>query len=860
MLSDDDFRLGSALTVYDVQLVRLNGDGGLRWRLNINIPTNAVGTKYLEVDGSTRLYLRDAQRSGGVYDWTSTGLVWAAGDSVTLKLDDDPAPPSHVGPSTVDREGKRLVLVFSETLDSAWPVTSQFTVEADASPVAATSYDADLSSNERLGLVLSPRIRQGQTVTVTYADPTSGNDARAVQDAAGNDAIGFAATVRNDSTYTGAPGGPTGLEARAMGPTRIDLSWTAPIDAGESAIEGYRIELSADGSSGWQVVDANTASTDPAWSDTLVDPASTRHYRVSAINAEGAGAPSDAARATTVAALPLISGAPRIGGTLNADTSAIRDPDGLSRAVYAYQWIRVDADGRSSPEPIAGAGAQSYVAVADDVGKRLRVKVTFTDDGGNPEERISAAFPAQGTVIANTPATGTLGIGGSGRAGETLNVIRSGPFDANGLTLLGSSAILRWVRIGDDGTIGTAAESRSPFYMPVAADVGSRIRVEMRFTDDAGFAERLTSASVAIRAAMPPATCPAPRLAGRSQVLAGTVTVDAIRIGLDRTVGHGFAAEAAPGLTRGGRLDDTDFVIGTHSHTVLAAFASTARRLILYLDRELAQADAAGLVLEVCGETYAFADAAHDDGSPNYTWVTAGLDWSSVRSRMLVLSTASPGVPDAPTRLMASAVGKTRIDLSWTAPGDVGDSRIAGYRIEWSADGRSDWRDLIANTGSTVAAYSDTGLAAAMIRHYRVSAINGQGTGSPSAAAHAVTATLEPGQVTGLMATATGARRIELAWDAPAHVGDSPITGYRIEFSPDGRDGWEEAEADTGSTERTYSEAGLRSGSTWHYRVSAINSHGMGPASDVAFATTDDIISPVLVSAQVLADRHGNQS
>ena len=42
-----------------------------------------------------------------------------------------------------------------------------------------------------MGLVLAERVRQGATVTLSYRDPTSGNDVRALQDGAGNDAASF---------------------------------------------------------------------------------------------------------------------------------------------------------------------------------------------------------------------------------------------------------------------------------------------------------------------------------------------------------------------------------------------------------------------------------------------------------------------------------------------------------------------------------------------------------------------------------------------------------------------------------------------------------------------------------------------
>ncbi len=94
-----------------------------------------------------------------------------------------------------------------------------------------------------------------------------------------------------------------------------------------------------------------------------------------------------------------------------------------------------------------------------------------------------------------------------------------------------------------------------------------------------------------------------------------------------------------------------------------------------------------------------------------------------------------------------------------------------------------------------------------------------------------------PDAPTGLSATADGQTEIDLSWTAPSDDGGEDITGYRIEVSEDGSD-WSDLEANTGSGSTTYSHTGLTAGSTRHYRVSAINSAGTGPASNTANATT----------------------
>ena len=108
--------------------------------------------------------------------------------------------------------------------------------------------------------------------------------------------------------------------------------------------------------------------------------------------------------------------------------------------------------------------------------------------------------------------------------------------------------------------------------------------------------------------------------------------------------------------------------------------------------------------------------------------------------KIIVRGIAKAGTSLAPTGLTATAVGRDRIDLSWTAPTDDGGSAITGYRIESSADGSAGWADLVADTGSDATTYSHTGLMPNTTLYYRVSAINGEGASDPSGAANATTA------------------------------------------------------------------------------------------------------------------------
>ena len=92
--------------------------------------------------------------------------------------------------------------------------------------------------------------------------------------------------------------------AMQRGKLALDLSWQPPTDDGGAQVTGYRVQVSDDGGATWQDLAPNTRSTRTTYSHTGLAPATTRHYRVSAINRIGLGRASSIASATTDATVP----------------------------------------------------------------------------------------------------------------------------------------------------------------------------------------------------------------------------------------------------------------------------------------------------------------------------------------------------------------------------------------------------------------------------------------------------------------------------------------------------------------------------------------------------------------------------
>ena len=99
---------------------------------------------------------------------------------------------------------------------------------------------------------------------------------------------------------------------------------------------------------------------------------------------------------TPATGAPTIGGTAQVGQTLTASTTGIADADGLTNPTFTYQWLAADS-------AISGATSASYALTADEEGKAIKVRVTFTDDASNEESVTSAA-----TATVKQPLTATV--------------------------------------------------------------------------------------------------------------------------------------------------------------------------------------------------------------------------------------------------------------------------------------------------------------------------------------------------------------------------------------------------------------------------------------------------------------------
>ena len=386
------------------------------------------------------------------------------------------------------------------------------------------------------------------------------------------------------------------------------------------------------------------------------------------------------------------------------------------------------------------------------------------------------------SAAANSPATGAPTINGTAQVGETLTTDTSGVADADGL----SNVQYEYQWLADDSDIAGATNAT---YTLVAADEGKVIKVRVSFTDDAGNEETLTSGATEAVAARPNSLATgAPAISGTAQV-GETLTANTSEV-ID-----------ADGLSN-----------------------------VQYEYQWLADdSDIAGAT----GLTYTLTDSEESKAITVQVSFTDDADNEETltSAATAAVAGAQPTEPPAkPTGLETTATHDS-VTLTWDDPGD---DSITGYvilrRIP-GVDPEGQFDELVANTATAATTYTDDTVAAETRYTYRIKAINEAGTSERSRWFHIDTpAAPVPDQPTGLEATESDGQ-VVLTWDDP---GDDSITGYvilrRVRENDTGGD-FSVLVADTGTAALTYTDDTVAVGTTYTYRIKAINEHGTSERS-----------------------------
>ena len=674
------------------------------------------------------------------------------------------------------------------------------TLTADTSGIADEDGLTNATNSYRW-LADDTEIAGATSLTYTLVDADEGKAIKVevsfTDDEGNNETLTSGAT---DAVAAVPPDAPGSLEVSLKDSGKLDAVWEAPASDGGSEVTGYRVQWK-ESAAGWDNPEdvSLAAAWDTAHTITGLTDGVEYAVRIIAVNDVGDSDPSEEAKGIPrEATAPGLAAAAVDGALLTLTYDETLDVDSVPGAGAFTVSVGGDARGvdavsvTDSTVTLTLALAVtardgvlvSYIAPVEESAARTRdvagnAAASFSDQpvtNDTPEEEPEPPD--------NAPATGAPVITGTAQVGETLTADTSGVADADGL----GNVRYDYQWLADDAEIAGVTSST---YTLAAADEGKAIRVQVSFADDAGNEETLTSEATNAVAAAPTPNSPAtgaPTINGTAQVGAA-LTAD--------TSGIADADGLSNVQYEYQWLADDAEISGATSSTYTVAAANEGK----------------AIKMEVT-----FTD---DEGN----------DESMTSAATDAVAAAEPAEPPAKPRGLSATASHDSVTLTWDDPQD---DSITGYvilRRVRENDVGGEFSELVADTSTAATTYTDNTAAASTTYTYRIKAINGAGTSERSRWFHIdIPAAPVPDKPTGLSATATH-DQVVLTWDDP---GDDSITGYvilRRHRYDDPKGHFDELVADTGTAATTYTDDTVAAGTSYTYRIKAINGAGPGERS-----------------------------
>ena len=164
----------------------------------------------------------------GATDWNGTSTSLSGSDLVF---------PAFQSAAT-STDGAKVILTYSKTLSATTAATSAFAVVVDGSSSTVSSV---ATSGATVELTMQTAIQPGETVTVAYTDPSGSDDANAIQDSDGLDAISLSAT-----SVTNNAAAPVFQSAATSGDgTKVILTYNQALSSTTAAASAFAVVVNS---------------------------------------------------------------------------------------------------------------------------------------------------------------------------------------------------------------------------------------------------------------------------------------------------------------------------------------------------------------------------------------------------------------------------------------------------------------------------------------------------------------------------------------------------------------------------------------------------------------------------------------
>ena len=551
------------------------------------------------------------------------------------------------------------------------------------------------------------------------------NQVNLITDLAGNPLLGNQTngTTKFTIELVDVPGVPLNVVA-TPGDKQASVSWSAPANAGTSAITDYVIEYSTNGGNSWTTFTDGTATTTSAVVTGLVN--GTAHiFRVSAVNAAGTGDPSAASASITPQAFPPATpAAPTATGGNGQASLTWAAPFDSGSAITDYEIQYSSNNG---------------------------VNWTTFPDGASTATSATVTGLTNGTAYVFRVAARNLNGLSSYSPASAPAVTPFAPASAPAITTAvagDSQATLTWTTPTDNGG------------SPITGYI-------VEFTSTAGTQTRQVGAV-------------------NSTVIAPLVngTAYTFRVRAVTTAGTGTqSAPTAPVTPVGLPGVPTGLAaLGTNGSALLSwsAPASNGAAITGYIVEYTSNA---GTVTQAVGPATSTTISGLTNGTA-YTFRVAAMN---VVGQSAFSAPAAGVIPApqavAPSRLTGTVVNGN-VSLRWTAPRVPRGTRITDYVVQASTDNGATWA-TVTDGVSAAAQTVITGLANGVQHRFRVAAVTNGVVGVFSAVTSLLTPfdrNAKPAAPTNLSGSFLGNGRYSLQWNPVAGNAGGAVTDYVIQY------------------------------------------------------------------------------
>ena len=328
----------------------------------IGLGNTASTTDHVDLNGGTITVVATGEDASLAY----TPVVSDSGHRVNW------VRPALSGAVT-STDGTKVILTFSEDLDGTAVGHALFTVKVDGTAVMLSGTTATVSGTAVTLTLATALTSATQTVTVSYADPTTGDDSTGLQDLAGNDADSFTdETVTNRFTALMVP---TAVDLYSVSahatttPGSVQVLWS-----GGNVSTSHEFRASTDSGVNW----SHDVTDD--WPDVTTDSKGLSHlagltpgtaytFEVRGRNADGPG-PAGQRTGTTAAAMSItgvaLTSSPAMGTTYDTGedveaTLTFSRPVTFADVGGNLPQLELDVGGTGKPATCAATNQQTAV-------------------------------------------------------------------------------------------------------------------------------------------------------------------------------------------------------------------------------------------------------------------------------------------------------------------------------------------------------------------------------------------------------------------------------------------------------------------------------------------------------------------